>query len=295
MDSVYAGALRSRGPEHFVSCGGRRPHDSYVPPDPEFWLRVVGQTRPEDVASMEGVLRWMNTHGVPRFGAATYDFCDRVSWWVTNPEDEPLWEPAMGQRLELHPLGGDLIEAVLDLVGDAPGLFQPSRDGIDRVEPWQLVAVEVLLLRSMVLTYVTTTQDGPVDLSDAWGWLIQNTDEQDVRDFLLESVAGWVQDLAAPAIFPWVDARPWAGDQQAEARLTVAQVVGLQVYEAIEGSERPGTCKECGTLFVRQQGRARAGQNRLRGVLFCSVQCRNVSSQRDYRRRLAAKKAAAEG
>ena len=50
------------------------------------------------------------------------------------------------------------------------------------------------------------------------------------------------------------------------------------------------TCQR--KVFVRQQGTAKQGQHRSKGVRFCSYACAHATAQRAYRRRLKAKAAA---
>ena len=44
-------------------------------------------------------------------------------------------------------------------------------------------------------------------------------------------------------------------------------------------------CPNCDTAFVRQRGRARHGQFRAEGVMYCSTSCSNTASTRAYRAR----------
>jgi len=69
--------------------------------------------------------------------------------------------------------------------------------------------------------------------------------------------------------------------------VALLQVMGLELYNHV--CERAGykVCanETCGRLFVRQEGRAKAGQYRTSGVKYCSPSCARAQAQRAYRRR----------
>jgi hypothetical protein len=68
---------------------------------------------------------------------------------------------------------------------------------------------------------------------------------------------------------------------------TLYELCCLQLYNHIveEASYRTCANEPCGRLFVRQSGRAMAGQYRTRGVKYCSTECARAQAQRQYRRR----------
>jgi hypothetical protein len=78
----------------------------------------------------------------------------------------------------------------------------------------------------------------------------------------------------------------------------VYQAMCLQLANHIAESVEYRHCRAegCGRLFVRQQGRAKQEQHRVRGVLyFCSDTCANRQHQLESRRRKAAEKRRAGG
>jgi hypothetical protein len=65
-------------------------------------------------------------------------------------------------------------------------------------------------------------------------------------------------------------------------------------HVAEQASYRICANRTCGRLFVRQEGRAKAEQYRLKGVLFCSASCARAETQRQYRKKKAARDRASE-
>ena len=76
-----------------------------------------------------------------------------------------------------------------------------------------------------------------------------------------------------------------------ERPVTLYAALCLQLANHMAEKADYRTCKKCGTLFVRQQGRAEIGQYRTGGELFfCSKRCAHSYTQREYRKRQAANK-----
>lgn len=61
----------------------------------------------------------------------------------------------------------------------------------------------------------------------------------------------------------------------------------LQFFNHVVERAPFSTCQldTCQTRFVRQRGRAKHGQNRLEGVLYCSARCARAVAARKHRRR----------
>jgi len=70
----------------------------------------------------------------------------------------------------------------------------------------------------------------------------------------------------------------------------------VQIYNDIVTDTAWKVCENepCRGLFARQQGRAEAGQYRTSGVIYCSKSCARAQTQRNHRRRAAAKKGASQ-
>jgi hypothetical protein len=78
----------------------------------------------------------------------------------------------------------------------------------------------------------------------------------------------------AAALMCWVDA-------------SLVSVCALELLNHVAEGAVYKRCQNetCGRLFVRQEGRAKHGQYRKRGVTFCSERCNSQQKQREYRRR----------
>ena len=72
--------------------------------------------------------------------------------------------------------------------------------------------------------------------------------------------------------------------------LPLYSICCLELYNHFvdEASYKRCANESCGKLFVRQHGRATAGQHRSLGVMYCSPSCAKAQAQREYRRRVKA-------
>jgi hypothetical protein len=75
-------------------------------------------------------------------------------------------------------------------------------------------------------------------------------------------------------------------------RIRLESVLALQLFNHITSGGAYHTCRNetCRRLFVHQQGRAKAGQYRGEGVLYCSANCARAQAAREFRRRQRQKK-----
>jgi hypothetical protein len=67
----------------------------------------------------------------------------------------------------------------------------------------------------------------------------------------------------------------------------LAEICALELFNHIVAGEVYRTCKNenCGSLFVHQYGRAKHGQSKREGVLYCTPACARATASREYRRR----------
>jgi hypothetical protein len=92
--------------------------------------------------------------------------------------------------------------------------------------------------------------------------------------------------LQRPAV---IDSAPNRTEDPAEvfAHKRLYHICCLELYNHIveNATYHARQNETCGRTFVRQQGRAVHGQNRLRGVKYCSAHCARAQAQRQLRRR----------
>ena len=69
--------------------------------------------------------------------------------------------------------------------------------------------------------------------------------------------------------------------------LDLYSICALELYRHVAENADYSVChnETCERLFVRQVGRAKFGQHRTRGVLYCTPSCARAQAQREYRRR----------
>jgi hypothetical protein len=71
------------------------------------------------------------------------------------------------------------------------------------------------------------------------------------------------------------------------ASASLYSICALELFNHLAEDAQYRRCANdsCQRLFVRQEGRARAGQHRTKGVHFCSERCLRQQKQREYRQR----------
>jgi hypothetical protein len=71
----------------------------------------------------------------------------------------------------------------------------------------------------------------------------------------------------------------------------LAEFCALELFNHAAASEVYRLCanETCRRVFVRQYGRAAAGQTRREGIMYCSYHCAQAQAQRNYRRRRTAR------
>ena len=79
--------------------------------------------------------------------------------------------------------------------------------------------------------------------------------------------------------------RPWF---IAGINVSLYEYCCAEIYNHLLEGAMFKVCEKCGKVFVRQSGRARAGQNRLTGVRYCSSYCGNAAQQKRLRDRARA-------
>jgi hypothetical protein len=101
-----------------------------------------------------------------------------------------------------------------------------------------------------------------------------------LKPFSPQLIVRGAKDVAGIPIVP----SPGPGEF---ARAPLVSVCALELFNHIAetATYRPCANETCGRLFVRQEGRAQAGQHRKKRVAFCSQRCLRQQKQREYRRR----------
>lgn len=108
----------------------------------------------------------------------------------------------------------------------------------------------------------------------------------DLLDTLLDAVnsAAAAYGPRLEAVHPTLEGRGFAFGRPVPRILTA---LCLQMLEFVAEGVPARRCanETCGRYFTRQRGRARFGQSRTSGVLYCAASCARAQAQREYRRR----------
>lgn len=206
----------------------------------------------------------------------------------------PLTSPLWTSDLELLPY---FVQRPLTLWARKDSDFDSvTTTGAIRI---QVASYYIRILQSLVAHWDAHQRGDDFGVVQAWEWLIGGLlRSKENMDRTLNSAWDlWTTHLnaaLAPATAyvsvqsPNGDGRGWPKDLGATAYSAMA----IEIFNDVVTSTpwRRCTNEPCHSLFAHQVGRARAGQYRSTGVLFCSPACANAQGQRNLRRRRAERK-----
>jgi hypothetical protein len=244
---------------------------SAVPPD-ELYLRQLGDL---DLSDWGAVAEFTRTYG--RLG--------KHRWLELPTYLRGRWRPVQPLR-------------ELDELRRARRLVNPSRPTV--TIHVREVIVHAQIVRDLVRLYDGFQVGRPLSevLAD-WESIVPRPEARSVGDPVsMQDLADTLTLVLNPALRDFhvrieFEDQSGAGSSWGEPFVSLYAAACLQLANHIAESAEYRRCKAegCGRLFVRQQGRAKHDQHRVRGVLsFCSDTCANRQSQRDHRRRKAAAK-----
>jgi hypothetical protein len=185
-------------------------------------------------------------------------------------------------------------ESVVAFVREHGSIGRTSRESdliILRPEPaghWRHVAAhlqQAQLLSRHTLAYLSDSYVAPV-----WAPLGLNYDEAEAwAEFqaALNSGLRWYH----ARIEAELPGRSW-GSPSGLQPIGLYSALCLQLLNMLTEGLPPHECanENCRHAFIRQQGRAEAGQYRTAGVEYCSMKCARAQASRNHRRRKAAKR-----
>ena len=159
--------------------------------------------------------------------------------------------------------------------------------------------VHAEFLRNAVLVWdALSSGHGLKDLPDRWegpfglpqllaqGWPL----DEAAPLFLQETLNAALADFHVRLLISAPDA------ELGEPEVTTYEAMALQLFNDVAAKTPYQRCanEKCGRLFLRQRGRAKYGQHRRLGTIYCSEKCLNAKKQRNFNERERAKKRAAK-
>jgi hypothetical protein len=232
-------------------------------PDEEIYLQLAAV----DLDDPRALLRFVNRYGIlgVRFGRYAF-FRDFPSFW----EIERKFDEALGHIFGGYPSSADdwpdsayRVLVLSEWIGE---FHFGARCIRDLITAWKIVSKQLDL--SAASWEALLPQDVP-------------TDENEAAEFLAT--------LVTPALKPF-HPRLEVGPPEPAGRYgkwTLYSLCCLELFTHIaEGAVyRHCANSRCQRLFVRQHGRAKYGQHRSTGVLYCSTSCAKSQAQRNWRER----------